>query len=137
MRASSLALPAAWRTPAVIVVCGCLIALVTFGPRSSLGLFLTPLSSENGWGRDVFALALAIQNLLWGLGQPFAGGIADKYGTVRVFWVGAILYALGIALMAYSTTPLMLKSHRRRTDRARAVGLLVQSRARSVRQAPA
>jgi MFS family permease len=82
--------------------------MVTFGPRSSLGLFLTPLSSEHGWGRDVFALALAIQNLLWGAGQPFAGGIADKYGTVRVFWVGAILYGLGIALMAYSTTPLML-----------------------------
>jgi MFS family permease len=108
MRASSLALPAAWRTPAVVIVCGCLIAMVTFGPRSSLGLFLTPLSNENGWGRDVFALALAIQNLLWGAGQPFAGGIADKYGTVRVFWVGAILYGLGIALMAYSTTPLML-----------------------------
>jgi len=104
----TLALPAAWRTPAVVIVAGCLIAMLTFGPRSSLGLFLTPLSAENGWGRDVFALALAIQNLLWGIGQPLAGGIADRFGTLRVFWAGAILYGLGIALMAYSNTPLML-----------------------------
>src|SRR5688572_24125780 len=73
-----------WRTPAVIVICGCLIALVSFGPRSSLGFFLTPLSLANGWGRDVFALAVAIQNLLWGIGQPFAGAVADRFGTVRV-----------------------------------------------------
>ena len=62
-----------WRTPVVVVVCGCLIAMISFGPRSSLGFFLTPLSQANHWGRDVFALALAIQNLLWGIGQPFAG----------------------------------------------------------------
>jgi MFS family permease len=98
-----------WRTPAVIVVCGCLIAMITFGPRSSLGFFLTPLSSANGWGRDVFALALALQNLLWGIGQPFAGAIADRFGTVRVLGVGAILYALGLAMMAYATTPAALQ----------------------------
>ena len=62
-----------WRTPAVILVCGCIIALLSFGPRSAVGQFLTPLSQAHGWGRDVFALALAIQNLLWGVGQPFAG----------------------------------------------------------------
>jgi MFS family permease len=97
-----------WRTPAVIVVCGCLIAMIAFGPRSSLGFFLTPMSQTNHWGRDVFALALAIQNLLWGVGQPFAGAIADKYGTNRVIAIGAILYVAGIALMSYSTTPLTL-----------------------------
>jgi MFS family permease len=94
-----------WRTPAVILICGCLIAMLSFGPRSSLGLFLTPLSSANGWGRDVFGLALAIQNILWGLGQPFAGAIADRFGTIRVLSVGAILYGLGLAIMAHATTP--------------------------------
>jgi MFS family permease len=94
-----------WRTPAVIVLCGCLISVLSFGPRASLGFFLTPLSQANGWGRDVFAFALALQNLFWGIGQPFAGAIADRYGTVRVLCVGAILYAIGLAMMAYSTTP--------------------------------
>ena len=53
-----------WRTPAVVVLCGCLIAMIAFGPRSSLGFFLTPMSQEYHWGRDVFSMALAIQNLL-------------------------------------------------------------------------
>jgi MFS family permease len=97
-----------WRTPIVVVVCGCLIALISFGPRSSLGFFLTPLSQEQHWGRDVFSVALAIQNLLWGIGQPFAGGIADRFGANRVMMVGAALYALGLALMARATTPGML-----------------------------
>jgi MFS family permease len=97
-----------WRTPAVVVACGCLIAMISFGPRSSLGFFLTPLSETNHWGRDVFALAVAIQNLLWGIGQPLAGGIADRFGTNRVLCVGAALYALGLAIMAHSTTPEML-----------------------------
>ena len=94
-----------WRTPAVVVICGCLIAMISFGPRSSLGFFLTPLSQTNHWGRDVFAFAVAIQNLLWGIGQPFAGGIADRFGTNRVLCVGALLYALGLVIMAHSTTP--------------------------------
>jgi MFS family permease len=98
-----------WRTPALIVACGCLIAVLSFGPRSSLGFFLTPLSSANGWGRDVFALALAIQNLLWGLGQPFAGAIADKYGAPRVLGTGALLYAAGLYITAYATTPGLLQ----------------------------
>jgi MFS family permease len=99
---------AAWRTPAVLIACGCVIAVISFGPRSSLGFFLTPLTSAHGWGRDVFGLALAIQNLLWGVGQPFAGAIADKYGAPRVLSAGAILYALGIYLMAQANTPGML-----------------------------
>jgi MFS family permease len=94
-----------WRTPAVVVACGCLIAMISFGPRSSLGFFLTPLSQTNSWGRDVFALAVAIQNLLWGIGQPFAGAIADRFGTNRVLCVGAILYTLGLVIMTQSTTP--------------------------------
>src|SRR6202043_3603432 len=98
----------AWRTPVVIVLCGCLIAMLSFGPRSAVGQFLTPLSIANHWDRDVFSFALAIQNLLWGVGQPFAGGIADRFGTIRVLSVGALLYAAGLAVMAYSRTPAVL-----------------------------
>ena len=97
-----------WRTPLVLVLCGCVISVITFGPRSSMGFFLTPLSQAHGWGRDVFALALAIQNLLWGLGQPFAGAIADKYGAPRVLSIGVLLYAAGLYLTAYATTPELL-----------------------------
>jgi MFS family permease len=97
-----------WRTPAVILVCGCLIGVLGFGPRSGLAFFLTPMSSTFGWGRDVFALALAIQMLLWGAAQPFAGAMADRYGAVPVLSVGAILYSLGLATMAYADTPPML-----------------------------
>jgi MFS family permease len=97
-----------WRTPLVIMVCGCLIALLSFGPRSSLGFFVQPMSREFAWGRDVFGLGLAIQNLLWGLGQPFAGAIADRFGIFRVMCVGALLYAGGLLLMRYAATPLSL-----------------------------
>ncbi|MPZ56850.1 MAG: MFS transporter [Rhizobiales bacterium] len=100
--------PFAWRTPAVILICGCAVAVVGFGARSGLGFFLTPISTANGWGRDVFALALALQMLLWGAGQPFAGGLADRFGAPPVLCVGAIIYASGLALMAYATTPLEL-----------------------------
>jgi MFS family permease len=93
-----------WRTPLIILICGCLIALVGFGPRSTLGLFLAPVTQEKGWGRDIYALALALQMLLWGAAQPFVGGIADKFGAVRVMWVGAALYALGLTWMAYATS---------------------------------
>jgi MFS family permease len=97
-----------WRTPLVIVVCGCLIGMLTFGPRSTFGFFMQPMSREFSWGRDVFGLAIAIQNLLWGIGQPVAGAIADRFGAVRVISVGALLYAAGLIIMRYSTTPLSL-----------------------------
>jgi MFS family permease len=97
-----------WRTPLIVTVCGCIIATVSFGPRSSLGFFLTPLSSANGWGREVFAFAVAVQNLLWGVGQPIAGAVADRFGTNKVLMVGALLYAAGLALMAHATTPGMI-----------------------------
>jgi MFS family permease len=99
---------AAWRTPFVIVGFGCLIALMSFGPRSALGFFLTPLSNANHWGRDVFAFALALQNLLWGMGQPLAGIIADRFGTARVLCAGALMYGIGLALMAHANTAPML-----------------------------
>lgn len=97
-----------WRTPAIILICGSIIAMLSFGPRSSFGFFLTPMSNANGWGREVFALAFAVQNLLWGIGQPIAGAIADRFGTARVLCVGLLLYAAGLALMSVSTTPIVL-----------------------------
>ncbi|HUG62499.1 MAG TPA: MFS transporter [Methylomirabilota bacterium] len=87
----------------VVIVCGCLIAILTFGPRSTMGFFLTPMTTENGWSREAFAFAIALQNLLWGIGQPFAGMIADRFGTWRVLSSGAVLYALGLVLMAYTS----------------------------------
>ena len=80
---------ATWRTPLVIVVCGCLIGMLTFGPRSTFGFFMQPMSREFSWGRDVFGLALAIQNLLWGIGQPISGAIADRFGSLRVISDGS------------------------------------------------
>src|SRR5437762_12118825 len=96
---SAVARSIGWRTPLVIIVCGCLIALIGFGPRSAFGLFLTPMSNANGWGRDVFALAFALQNLLWGIGQPFAGAVAERFGMVRVLSVAALLSAAGPSLL--------------------------------------
>ena len=100
--------PESWRTPTVIVVCGCIIACISFGPRSALGLFLTPISQAHGWGRETFAFAVALQTLLYGAAQPFVGAIADRFGTIRVIIAGTLLYAFGIATMAHATTPGML-----------------------------
>src|SRR5580700_5865275 len=105
---SATAKAADWRSPAVVVLGGCLIAMLAFGPRSALGFFLTPLSAANGWGRDVFALAIAAQSLLYGAAQPFAGALADRFGAQRVIVAGALLYALGIFMMAQASTPAML-----------------------------
>src|SRR6201995_1692662 len=97
-----------WRTPLVIIACGCLIGLLSFGPRSTMGFFIQPMRRDFSWGRDVFGLALAVQNLLWGLGQPFAGAIADRFGILRVMFVGALLYAGGLLMMRYAASPLSL-----------------------------
>src|SRR3979490_3343876 len=97
-----------WRTPLVIIICGCAIAVLCFGPASRLGFFIQPMGREFSWGRDVFGLALALQNLLWGLGQPVAGAIADRFGGLRVMCIGALLYAGGLIMMRYAATPLSL-----------------------------
>lgn len=79
--------------------------MIGFGPRSTLGFFLTPMSTAHGWGREVFALSVAIQTLLYGIAQPFSGAIADRFGTVRVIIAGTLLYAAGIFMMAHAATP--------------------------------
>lgn len=95
-------------SPEWIVFAGCAIAMVSFGPRASSGLFQLPILSEYGWGRDTFGLAIAIQNLLWGLGSPIAGAMADRFGITRVLCAGALLYMLGLVVMAYASTPALL-----------------------------
>jgi predicted MFS family arabinose efflux permease len=81
------------------------MVLVSLGLRGSFGLFLQPMSSDLGWGREIFAFAMALQNLMWGVFQPFAGAIAEKWGTARVLAAGSMLYGLGLYIMSQSTTP--------------------------------
>lgn len=97
-----------WQSVPFIITCGCLIGLLSFGPRAALGLFLTPVTEAREWSRETFALALAIQNLIWGFGQPIAGMLADKFGTARILSLGAAIYAAGLVLMAWAPTPLWL-----------------------------
>ena len=94
-----------WRTAPVIIACGGIILLLSIGIRFSFGIFLQPISLDLGWSRDVFAFSIALQNLFWGVSQPFPGAIADRYGTGRVVVAGALLYAAGTMLMATATTP--------------------------------
>ena len=109
MSTSSTVSPSNWRTPALVLVAGCLIAMIGFGIRSSFGLFLEPMTSANGWDRQTFGLAMALQNLCWGLAMPFAGALADKYGSRYVLAAGAVVYALGTCGMAVSTSWMSLQ----------------------------
>ena len=101
MSAAATSRPAARISPEMIIVAGCLISLLTFGPRSSLGAFQKDMLTANDWSREVFSIGIALQNLFWGIGQPFAGAVADRFGAVRVLCFGAVLYALGLVSMAY------------------------------------
>jgi len=87
--------------PWAIIICGSLIAVLTFGPRSAMGFFQLPLLGDTGWDRETFGLALALQNLFWGIGQPFFGAFADKYGTAKVLVMSAVIYACGLLLMSH------------------------------------
>ena len=93
-----------WRTPLVVLICGGIILTLSLGTRHSFGLYLQPMTLELGWNRQTFAIALAIQNLVYGLATPFAGMIADKFGAAKALIGGTLLYALGMVLMAHSTT---------------------------------
>jgi MFS family permease len=97
------------RLPWLLLVCGSTIALMTFGPRAAMGFFQLPLLETHGWDRTTFGLAMAIQNLTWGLGQPLFGAVADRLGTWRVLAIGAVLYSAGLFLMAHAGSALMLE----------------------------
>jgi len=88
-----------------VLVAGCVIILVSMGVRSSFGLFQIPVAAEFGWPRTEFSLAIAIQNLAWGIGQPLFGALAERFGDRRAVLLGGIVYALGLVLSALAVTP--------------------------------
>lgn len=92
----------------LVLAAGSAILFLAIGNRQGFGLFQAPLSQELGWGREIFSLAIGLQNLLWGASQPFLGAIADRYGPGRVVAAGGIAYALGLYIMSMTTTPAML-----------------------------
>ncbi|MAC82062.1 MAG: MFS transporter [Rhodobacteraceae bacterium] len=96
-RSSSLITP--------VLVTGCLITLVSFAIRASFGVFQIPIADEFGWARSEFSLALAFQNLAWGIGQPIFGAVAEKIGERKAVVMGIFIYALGLVLSSYSVTP--------------------------------
>lgn len=91
-----------------LITGGALVLFLSLGIRHGFGLFLHPMSAEFGWGREVFAFAMAIQNIIWGVAQPFAGALADRFGTRRTIITGAIFYTAGLMLMGFAHTPLLL-----------------------------
>lgn len=95
-----------WRTPFVILSCGTLILLISFGVRQISGLFIAPVSADLGWSREIFSTAIAAQALVWGLCTPFSGAFADRFGAGRVVATGGALYALGLFLLSGVNTPL-------------------------------
>ena len=98
-----------WRAPALVMAAACAIAVVGFGARSIFGLFLEPMSAARGWGRETFALALALQNLVWGASLPIAGALSDRFGPTRVLAAGAVVYSFGIRAMAWTESPAALQ----------------------------
>ncbi len=100
--------PAPWYfLPMTVLVAGCMVAIINFGVRSTFGLFTVPISEAHQWPREVFSLAVAIQNLVWGIATPLAGMMADRFGSARVLMTGAVIYAIGVVVMATSSNPLV------------------------------
>jgi MFS family permease len=94
--------------PGIVLACGCLILLLSFGARAGFGLYLQPISLEFGWGREVLSFSLALQQIVWGALGPLVGAIADRYGTGRVVAACGALYALGLTAMSFAQTPLAM-----------------------------
>lgn len=88
-----------------VLVAGCIILMLGFSIRASFGVFQIPIASEFGWARSEFSLAIAIQNLAWGIGQPIFGALAERFGDRRAIILGALTYAAGLVLSSYAVTP--------------------------------
>ena len=104
--AGAIGQDAAMKSTRTVLVCGALILMLAMGVRQTMGLFLPPMTLANGWTRDEFAFAIALQNLLWGAFVPFTGAIADRFGAGRVLIVSALTYVAGLVLMGFSPSPL-------------------------------
>jgi MFS family permease len=89
-----------WHGAVVALICGSIILLVSLGIRHAFGLFLQPVTMDQGWGRETFAFAIALQNLVWGFSQPFTGMLSDRFGARPVVASGALLYGLGLWVMS-------------------------------------
>lgn len=89
-----------WHGAGIALVCGSLILLISLGVRHAFGLFLQPVSMDQGWGRETFAFAIALQNLVWGASQPFTGMVSDRFGAKPVVAIGALLYGAGLWTMS-------------------------------------
>ena len=101
-------MPAPQRTNLWLMLGASLILFLSLGIRHSFGLFLSPMSLDFGWNREVFAFAMALQNLAWGVAQPFAGALADRYGPRRTIAIGGLFYTTGLILMGYAQSALSL-----------------------------
>ncbi len=95
------------RLPLIVLACAGLILFISIGTRQIFGLFLTPMEADLGWGRETFGFAIATQNLVWGLSQPFVGALADRFGSGRVIALGAAVYILGLIGMASTESAVM------------------------------
>jgi len=91
--------------PLLVLILGTVILCVSFGVRSSLGVYMKPISIDLGWAREVFAFAIALQSLIWGLSTPMMGYLADRFGPAKIVAIGAILYTIGLYVMSRATAP--------------------------------
>ncbi|MCY4265312.1 MAG: MFS transporter [Gammaproteobacteria bacterium] len=94
----------------LVLLSACALLILSFGYRAGFGLLIVPMSETRGWGRDVLAMALGVQNLVWGISAIIAGGLADRFGNLRVLLVGVCCYAIGMLAMSVSTTELQIMS---------------------------
>lgn len=94
-----------YHTVTAMIVAGCLVAIVNFGIRSTFGFFTVPISEAHAWPREIYSFAMAVHNLIWGLATPVAGMLADRYGSARVLMAGAVIYCVGVIMMAFTATP--------------------------------
>ncbi|MFP6711100.1 MAG: MFS transporter [Rhodospirillales bacterium] len=95
-----------FNTPIMVLILGTVILCISFGVRSSLGVYMKPISLDLGWGRETFAFAVALQSLIWGISTPMMGYLADRFGPAKIVALGAIIYTAGLYIMSQATAPL-------------------------------